>query len=159
MQYNSFSSYHLGKKLCSCHEGTENQIKFLRNLNYDFKIIAKIGPYIGGPYNKNPCAWLSWHWSSQGQFALCNPRGWVGSKFNWPSEDQCQRSYSIWVFVFIPHLKSKYSELLVSKLSRKLSICPPWLPWWLIVLVCSLRSARLDIAWLVKSMTYFNLIG
>ena len=26
-------------------------------------------------YNKNPCAWLLWHWSSLGQLALCNPRG------------------------------------------------------------------------------------
>ena len=26
-------------------------------------------------YNKNPCAWLPWHWSSRGQLALCNPRG------------------------------------------------------------------------------------
>ena len=22
-------------------------------------------------YNKNPCAWLLWHWSSRGQLALC----------------------------------------------------------------------------------------
>ena len=34
-----------------------------------------------------------------------------------------------------------------------------WSPWRLIVLVRSLRSARLDAAWLVKSVTYFNLIG
>ena len=56
-------------------------------------------------YNKNPCAWLLWHWSSRGQLALCNPRGRlgrVGSKFNWPSEDQCQRSHSKW-FLFISH--------------------------------------------------------
>ena len=26
-------------------------------------------------YNKNPCAWLLWHWSSRGQLTLCNPRG------------------------------------------------------------------------------------
>ena len=25
-------------------------------------------------YNKNPCAWLLWHWSSRGQLALFNPR-------------------------------------------------------------------------------------
>ena len=110
-------------------------------------------------YNKNPCAWLPWHWSSRGQLALCNPRGRVGSKFNWPSENQCQRSHSKWVFVFIPHLKSKYSQLIVSKLSRKAAICPRRSPWRLIVLVRSLRSARLHTAWLVKSVTYFNLIG
>ena len=33
------------------------------------------------------------------------PLGLVGSKFNWPSEDQCRRSQSKWVFVLIPHLK------------------------------------------------------
>ena len=110
-------------------------------------------------YNKNLCAWLLWHWSSRVQLALCNPRGRVGSKFNWPSEDQCQRSHSKWVFVFIPHLKSKYSQLIVSKLPRKSAICPRRSPWRLIVLVRFLRSARLDTAWLVKSVTYFNLIG
>ena len=26
-------------------------------------------------YNKNPCVWLLWHWSSQVQLALCKPRG------------------------------------------------------------------------------------
>ena len=81
------------------------------------------------------------------------------AKFNWPSEDQCQRTHSNWVFVFITHLKSKYSHLILSKLSRKSAICPRRPPWLLIVLVLSLRSARLDIAWLVKSMTYFDLIG
>ena len=35
-------------------------------------------------------------------------------------------------------------------------ICSRWPPWLRIVLVCSLRSARLDTAWLVK--TYFDLI-
>ena len=29
--------------------------------------------------------------------------GRVGSRFNWQSEDQCQRTNSKWVFVFIPH--------------------------------------------------------
>ena len=110
-------------------------------------------------YNENPCAWLLWHWFSRGQLALCNPRGRVGSKFNWPSEDQCQRSHSKWVFVFIPHLKSKYNQLIVSKLSGKSAICPRRSPWRLIVLVHSLRSARLDNAWLVKRVTYFSLIG
>ena len=62
-------------------------------------------------------------------------------------------------FVFIPHLKSKYSQLIVPKLSRKSAICPRRSPWRLIVLVRSLRSARLDTAWLVKSVAYFNLIG
>ena len=113
-------------------------------------------------YNENPCAWLLWHWSSRGQLALCNPPGplgRVGSKFNWPSEDQCQRSHSKWVFVFIPHLKGKNNQLIVSKLSRKSAIGPRRSPWQLIVLVRSLRSVRLDTAWLVKSVTYFNLIG
>ena len=96
---------------------------------------------------------VSWH------FATHSANGLVGSKFNWPSEDQCQRSHSKWVFVFIPHLKSKYNQLIVSKLSRKSAICPRRSPWRLIVLVRSLRSARLDTAWLVKSVTYFNLIG
>ena len=50
------------------------------------------------------------------------PLGQVGSKFNWPSEDQCQRSHSKWVFVFIPHLKSKYTQFILSKLSRKSAI-------------------------------------
>ena len=76
-----------------------------------------------------------------------------------PSEDQCQRSHSKWVFVFIPHFKSKYRHLIVSKLPWKSAICARRSPWRLIVLVRSLRSARLDTAWLVKSVTYFNLIG
>ena len=91
---------------------------------------------------------VSWHFATH-----------EAVKFNWPSEDQCQRSHSKWVFVFIPHLKSKYNQLIVSKLSRKALICPRRSPWRLIVLVRSLRSARLHTAWLVKSMTYFNLIG
>ena len=62
-------------------------------------------------YSKNPCAWLPWHWSSRGQLAFCNPWGRVGSKFNWPSEDQCQRSHSKWVFVFIPHLTRTTFEI------------------------------------------------
>ena len=96
---------------------------------------------------------------SVGTLQPTRPNGLVGSKFNWPSEDQCQRSHSKWVFVFIPYLKSKYNQLMVSKLSRKSAICPRRSPWRLIVLVRSLRSARLDTAWLVKSVTYFNLIG
>ena len=80
-------------------------------------------------------------------------------KSNWPSEDQCQRSHSKWVFVFIPDLKSKYSQLIISKLSRKSVICPRRSPWWFIVLARSLSSALLNTAWLVKSVTYFNLIG
>ena len=67
----------------------------------------------------------------------------VGSKLKWPRLN----------------LKSKYNQLIVSKLSRKSAICPRRSPWRLIVLVRSLRSARLDNAWLVKSVTYFNLIG
>ena len=94
---------------------------------------------------------VSWHFATHEAVR--------GSKFNWPSEDQCQRSHSKWVFVFIPHLKSKYSQLIVSKLSPKSPICPRRSPWRLIVLVRSLRSARFDAAWLVKSVTFFNLIG
>ena len=96
---------------------------------------------------------------SVGTLQPTRPLGRVGSKFNWPSEDQCQRSHSRLVFVFIPHLKSRYSLLIVSKLPRKSAICPQRSTWRLIVLVRSLRSARLDTAWLIKSMTYFNLIG
>ena len=62
-------------------------------------------------------------------------------------------------FVFIPLLKSKHSHLNLSKLSRKSAICARRPQWLLIVLVRSLRSARLDIVWLVKSVTYFHLIG
>ena len=81
---------------------------------------------------------------SVGTLQPTRPLGRVGSKFNWPSEDQCQRSHSKWVFVFIPHLKSKYSQLIVSKLSRNSAICPRRSSWRLIVLVRSLRSARND---------------
>ena len=84
---------------------------------------------------------------SVGTLQPTRPLGGVGSKFNWPSEDQCQRSHSKWVFVFISHLKSKYSQSIVSKLSRKSAICPKRSPWRLIVLVRSLGSARLDAAW------------
>ena len=59
------------------------------------------------------------------------PFGRVGSKFYWPSEDQCQRSHSKWVFVFIPCLKSKHRQSILSKLSRKSGICPWWWPWLL----------------------------
>ena len=103
--------------------------------------------------------WLLWHWSWRSQLALCKPGGRVGSKFNWPSEDQCQRSHSKWVFVFIACLECKYSHLILSKLSRKSPICPQRSPWLHIVLVRSLRTAWLDIASLVKSVTYFDPIG
>ena len=82
--------------------------------------------------------------------------GRVGSKFNWPSEDQVSKSHSKWVLVFIPHLKSKYSQLFISKPTPKSAICPRRSPWWLIVLVHSLRSARLDAKWFVKSVTFFT---
>ena len=49
--------------------------------------------------------------------------------------------------------------MILSKLSRKSATCPRRSPWLHIVLVRSLRSARLDTAWLVKSVTYFDLIG
>ena len=68
--------------------------------------------------------------------------GRVGSKFNWPSEDQCQRSHSNWVFGFIPHLKSKYIQLSVSKLSQKSAICPRRSPWRLILFWCALSGPR-----------------
>ena len=97
-------------------------------------------------YNKNPCAWLLWHWFSWGQLARC--KGRVGSKFNWQSEDQCQRNHSKWVFVFIPYLKSKYSHSILSKLSRKSALCPR--RSLCTFLVRSLRSAQLNTAWLVK---------
>ena len=61
---------------------------------------------------------------SVGTLQPMRPLGRVGSKFNWPSEDQCQRSHSKWVFVFIPYLKTKYNQLIVSKLSQKSTICP-----------------------------------
>ena len=125
------------------------------------------GPYEGQFaqrkfYNKKPMCVASLtliFTRSVGTLQPTRPLGRVGSKFNWPSEDQCQRNHSKWVFVFIPHLKSKYNQLIISKLSRKSAICPRRSPWRLIVLVRSLRSARLDTAWLVKSVTYFNLIG
>ena len=93
-------------------------------------------------YNENPCAWLfdtdlhevSWLFAT----------GRVASKFNWPNEDQCQRSPSNWVFVLIPRLECKYSHLILSKLSWKSTICLRRSPWLRIVLVRSLRS------WLAK---------
>ena len=63
-------------------------------------------------------------------------------------------------FLFIiPHLKSKCSQSIVSNLFRQSAISPRPSSWRLIVLVRSLRSSRLDTAWLVKGVTYFNLIG
>ena len=63
-------------------------------------------------YNKNPCAWrsVSKKPRSVGTLQPTRPLGRVSSKFIWPSKDQCQRSHSKWVFVFIPHLKSKSSQ-------------------------------------------------
>ena len=78
---------------------------------------------------------------SDGTLQPTRPLGRVDSKFNWPSEDQCQRSHSKWVFVFIPHFKSKYNQLIVSKLSRKSAICPRRSPWRLIVW-CALSGPR-----------------
>ena len=45
------------------------------------------------------------------------------------------------------------------KTVSKSAICPRRSPWLRIVLVRSLRSARLHTAWLVKRVTYFDLIG
>ena len=53
--------------------------------------------------------------------------------------------FFLFVFVLIPHLKSKYSRLILSKLSRKSAICPRRSPWLLIVLVIG--------------HAYFDLIG
>ena len=51
---------------------------------------------------------------------------------------------------------TEWSQLIISKLSRKSAIWPLRSPTIAIVLVRSLRSARLNTAWLVKSMTYCN---
>ena len=80
------------------------------------------------------------------------PLGRVYFKFKWQSENQCQRTYSKWIVVFIPHFQSKHSHLIVPK-RLLMSNCPRQSPWLLIVLVHSLRAARLDIAWLVESVT------
>ena len=94
---------------------------------------------------------MTWHWSS---------RGLVGFMFNWHSEDQCQRTHwKCLVFFLIPHLKKQIQPLNPLRTVSKVSNCPWWSPWLLIVLVHSLRSMRLDIAWLVKSRTYFDLNG
>ena len=64
-------------------------------------------------YNKNPCEWVLWDWSSRGQLTLWNPRGRRPSGFqsvNWPSEDQSQRTHSKWVFVFIPQVQQNNSK-------------------------------------------------
>ena len=105
--------------------------------------------------NKNPCVWLLWHWSSRGQLALCN---FLSStdRVKISVKEAIQNGF---LFLYIPHLKITYSLSIVSKLSRKSAFSPRRSPWRLIVLVRSLRSAWLDTAWLVKSMTYFNLIG
>ena len=102
---------------------------------------------------------------SVGTLQSTRPLGRVGSKFNWPSEDQCQRSHSKWVFVFIPHFECKCSHLILSKLSRMSAICPRQSPWLCIVLVRSLRSVRLDtgdwlrawptLTWLVELVGVF----
>ena len=124
-----------------------NDWNYIREMNFDFYNLVQIimKTHVLGFFDTDLHE-VSWH-------------GRVGSKFNWPSEDQCQRSHLKWVLVFIPHLKSKYNQLIVSKLSRKSAMSPRRSTWRLIVLVRSLRSARLDTAWLVKSVTYFNLIG
>ena len=114
----------------------------------------------GGPivrfYNKNPSAWffhtalleVSWHFATHEAVQLTEWRSVSKKPFK-----------MFFFFFWIPHLKSKYSQLIVSKLSLKSAICPRRSPWRLIVLLRSLWSARLDTAWLVKSVTYFNLIG
>ena len=114
-------------------------------------------------YNENPFAWLLWHWSSRGHFGTLQPtrplgRIWVQSstdRVNISVKEPIQMGF----WFFIPHLKSRYSHLILSNPSRISSICPTRSPWQLIVLVGSLRSAWLNIAWLVKSVTYFDLIG
>ena len=64
--------------------------------------------------------------------------------------------YSKWVFVFNPSL---YSDLIHSKRSRKSTIVLDDSHNSLMFLVRSLRYARFDIAWLVKNVTYFDLIA
>ena len=59
---------------------------------------------------------------SSGTLQPTRSLGRVSSNFNWQSEDRCQRTHSKWVFIFILHLKSKYSHLILSKLSRKSTI-------------------------------------
>ena len=107
-------------------------------------------------YNKNPCAWLFWHSSSRGNLALCHQRGRLGSWFNCLSEDQCQRSHSKWVFVFIPPLKSKYSQIILSKLSKFGDLSSTIA---MTVYCFGALSVRLGPAWLIKTVTYFDLIG
>ena len=95
---------------------------------------------------------------SVGTLQPTRPNGLVGSKFNWP-KISVKEAIQNGCFVFIPHLKGKYRQLIVLKLSRKSAISPRCSPLRFIVLVRSLRSARLGSAWLVKNVTYFNLIG
>ena len=78
---------------------------------------------------------------SVGTLQPTRPLGWVGSKFNWQTDDQCQRTPSKCVFVFIPHLKSKYSHSFLSKLSRKLAIFPQRL-LRLCIVWCALSGPR-----------------
>ena len=48
---------------------------------------------------------------SVGTLQPMRPLGRVGSKFNWPSEDQCQRSHSKWVFCFYLTLRKQIQRL------------------------------------------------
>ena len=95
------------------------------------RVVSASGLDFSWLYNENPCAWLLWHWSSRGQlhFAIheaVRPSGFLVQLTEWRS---VSKSHSKWGFVFIPHLKSKYNQLIASKLSRKSAICPRRSPW------------------------------
>ena len=71
---------------------------------------------------------------SVGTLQPMRPLGRVGSKFNWPSEDQCQRSHSKWVFVFScdqAALQMVFSVCPSVRLSVCLSVCLSVTPFWL----------------------------
>ena len=109
--------------------------------------------------NKNPCVWLLWYWSSQGQLAVCNPRGLTAEWVLWVElTEWTSVSKKPFKMGFCFHPTHRMQIQPFNSL-KNVSICPRWSPWLRIVSVRSLRSVRLDTVWLVKSVTYFDLIG
>ena len=127
------------------------EILYLSVISWSIGLHPGTVPRLGSfDHSRNEPSWLLWHWSSRGQLALCNGR--VSYTFNWQSENQCQRINAKWI-LFLSHAKK------ANKTFRKSAICPRRPPCLLIILVHSLGSVRLDTAWLVRSVTNFDLIG
>ena len=84
-------------------------------------------------YDKNPCAWLLWHWSSRGQLALCNPRGrqaeWVLSTTG-RVKFKKQAGFKYFKVEYLWFSRQYKQKAYTSKVDLWCRHIDPW-PWWL----------------------------